>query len=161
LKETKFAIGYSIISNENHSKNLKFKFISENSLKKFVNFLIDFDWYIVGFNNIYFDNPVIIYNTLWNDDLIEQLNKKSLDLFLFLWNLTGRRLWLEAVSQALIWIKKTLSSWKEWEELLKQYQKTWDKSILEKVKSYCKNDVKMTLWILLYFLKKRKIFIDW
>ncbi len=160
LKNTKFAIWYSIISNENHSNNLKFRFISEKNLKKFVEFLLNFDWYIIGYNQISFDNPVIIYNTnLWEQEL-EILNKKSIDLFLFIWNLTGRRLWLDNVSKALVGIKKTLSSWLEGEKLLREYEKTGEKKLLEKVKNYCKNDVKMTLWVLLYFLTHNKIFID-
>jgi len=161
LKKTKFVIAYSVISNEDHSKNIKFKYINQKNLKKFVDYIINFDGYIVGYNNIYFDNPVIIYNTIWDEKIIEKINRKSLDIFLFLWNLTWRRLWLDTVSRALVWVKKTLSSWKEWEKYLKEYEKTWDTKLLEKVKNYCKNDVRMTLWILLYFITNNKIFLDW
>jgi hypothetical protein len=162
LKKTKFALAYSIISSDDHSKNLKFKYISSKNLKKFVDFLIDFDGYIVWYNNIYFDNPVIIYNTFENKpELIDKLNNKSIDIFLFIWNLTGRRLWLDNVSKSLIGIKKTLSSWKEWEEYLRQYEKTGDIKLLEKVKNYCKNDVRMTLGILLYLIANKKFFLDW
>ena len=37
-------------------------------------------------------------------------------------------------------------------QLLKEYENTGDKTLLAKVKNYCKNDVKMTLTILLYLL---------
>ncbi len=161
LRVTKFALWYSLISDEDHSKNLKFKYISEENLKKFVDYMLWFDWYIVWFNNIYFDNQVVAYNSWYWEEEIKKLNKKSLDIFLFIWNLTWKRYWLDKVSSALIWLSKTLSSWMEWEQMLKEYMKTKDESLLSKVKSYCKNDVKMTLWVLLYLLQNNILYIDW
>ncbi len=154
LKTMKFMLWYSICSNEDHFKSMKYRLVDENSIKKFVDFLLDFDWWIVGYNNIFFDNPVTIYNTenYWDEE-INILNQKSLDLFMFIRNLTGKRIWLDKVSSNLTWIGKTLSSGQEWEQYLKEYQKTWSQEAFKKVKSYCKNDVKMTLGVLLYFLE--------
>lgn len=161
LKTLKFMLAYSILSNDSHDKCMKFKLISEDNLKKFVDFLLEFDWYIVWYNNIYFDNPVIIYNVGYWQSEIENLNAKSFDLFLFLRNLTWKRMWLDYVSSSLVSIKKTLKSWLEWEELFKKYLSTWDKKLLQKVQNYCRNDVKMTLWVLLYLFKNKEIYIDW
>jgi len=61
----------------------------------------------------------------------------------------------------LISIWKTLSSWLEWTKLLIEYEKTWDKKLLTKVQNYCKNDVKMTLWVILYLMKYQKLYLDW
>ncbi len=65
------------------------------------------------------------------------------------------------MSEALIWIQKTLESWAEWEILWKKYQETWDVKYLEEFKKYCKNDVRMTAFVLLYLLHFKKIFIEW
>lgn len=160
LKNMRFMLWYSLISNDDHIKSIKYRFVWESTIKKFVDFMLDFEGYIVGFNNIYFDNPVVAYNSWYWDDEIKKLNGKSLDIFLFIRNLTGKRYSLEKVSTALISLWKTLASWQEWEEYLKQYLKTWDETLFNKVKSYCKNDVKMTLWVLLYLLKNKKVYID-
>jgi uncharacterized protein YprB with RNaseH-like and TPR domain len=76
---------------------------------------------------------------------IDILNQKSLDPFLFLWKLLGKRMSLNNVAQALISSGKTLTSGKEGEELLQQYKKTKNEKLLTKVKKYCKNDVHITL----------------
>ena len=161
LKQVKFMMWYTNISSEDHSNNIKYRYIWEKSLKKFVDFVLDFDGYIIWYNNISFDNPVIIYNVGYWQKELEILNKKSLDIFLFIWWLTGRRLWLNDVANALVNIKKTLSSWLEWEKYLKEYLKTKDSTLLNKVKNYCKNDVKMTLGVLLYLLDNNILHIDW
>lgn len=159
LKSMRFMIAYWVISNQDHNKSIKYRIIEENSIEKFVDFMINFDWWIIWYNNIYFDNPVSIYNSSKSEEYIKILNEKSIDLFLFIRNLTWKRIWLDNVSKSLLWIWKTLWSWLEWEEYLKEYVKSWNIEAYNKVKSYCKNDVKMTLWVLLYFLKNKKIHI--
>ncbi len=160
LKKMKFMLWYSALSHDDHKENVKYKLVSQDSLKRFVDYLLEFDWYIVGYNNIYFDNPVIIYNVWYTDNEIEILNKKSIDLFLFIRNMTGRRMGLDKVSSALISISKTLSSWLEWTKLLIEYEKTWDKKFLTKVQNYCKNDVRMTLGVMLYLMKYQNLYLD-
>ncbi len=44
--------------------------------------------------------------------------------------------------------------------LLKEWKKTGDKVTLKKVKDYCKQDVTITLGVLLYFLKHKKLFLE-
>jgi len=41
---------------------MKYEYIDQEGLKKFVEKMVNFDGYIVGYNNIGFDNPVCIYN---------------------------------------------------------------------------------------------------
>ncbi len=159
LRSMKFMIAYAVISNENQLKSIKYRLVDENAVKRFVDFMLDFDWWIIWYNNIYFDNPVSIYNTDYDDEKIDILNKKSIDLFLFIRNLTWKRIWLDKVSSSLLWIWKTLESWLEWEQYLKEYMQDWNQEAYKKVKSYCRNDVKMTLGVLLYFLKHNKIHI--
>ncbi|MDR0860918.1 MAG: hypothetical protein LBO09_08350 [Candidatus Peribacteria bacterium] len=57
--------------------------------------MLNFDGYIVGFNQIYFDNPVSVYNVnmdaVATAEAIKTLNEKSIDLYLFVRTLTGRR----------------------------------------------------------------------
>lgn len=160
LESMQFEVAYSIVSDEDHSDKFKYRYISKDRIKWFVDFLLDFDGFIIWYNNIHFDNPVVVYNTDYTKQEIKTINEKSLDLFLFIRNLTGRRLWLNDVASSLISVGKTLSSWQEWTDLLVQYQKTWDEKLLNKVKNYCKNDVKMTLWVLLYMLKYKRLYID-
>ena len=64
------------------------------------------------------------------------------------------------MASALVGIKKTLSSGLEGEKLLRQYKQTGDQKLLQKVKNYCKNDVRMTLGLLLYFLEFGKFSLD-
>jgi len=161
LRSMRFMMWYCVVSSEEQWDDVKYKYIEESNLNKFIDFMLDFDWYIVGYNNIYFDNPVCIYAAWVDENKIKILNEKSLDLFLFIRNLTWRRIWLDKVATALVWVSKTLSSWQEWSNLLDEYIKTQDNKILNKVKNYCRNDVKMTLWVLLYFLKYQKLYMDW
>lgn len=155
-----FKIWYATISNEKHSPSIAYKYVSEENLKRFVDFLLDFDGYIIWYNHIFFDNPVVCKNIWYTDNEIEMLNSKSLDIFLFLWNITGKRMWLDKVSKSLISIWKTLSSGQEWEEIITKYEETGDEKLLKKAKNYCRNDVKMTLWVLLYILKYQQLYID-
>jgi len=158
LKETEFLLAYSLQAEKN---KMSYEYIWKEDLWKFVKKLLEFDWYIVGYNNIFFDNPVCIYNTTKNEEDLKILNEKSLDIFVFIRNLTGKRLWLNKVWNALVWIQKTLESWKEWEILYNEYIKTWDEKLLKEFKDYCKNDVRMTALVLLYLMYYKKIFIEW
>ena len=158
LKTMKFMMAYCIWSSG--AQTMNYRYVDELSVKKFADYLLKFDWYIVWYNNIYFDNPVVGYNVWWTQDQIDILKGKSIDLFLFIWNLTKRRIWLNSVSTALLWLWKTLESWLEWENYLKQYLSSGEKKLLTKVKNYCKNDVKMTLWVFLYILEYKKLCLD-
>jgi hypothetical protein len=57
----KFILAYSMEANEQHK--MTYEYIDEEGLEAFVQKMLDWDGYIVGFNNIWFDNPVCIYNT--------------------------------------------------------------------------------------------------
>ena len=54
--------------------------------------MLDFDGYIVGFNSIAFDNIVSVYNVGGDEEDIKKINAKSIDLFLFIQAMTGKRL---------------------------------------------------------------------
>ena len=114
----------------------------------------------IGYNQIYFDNPVSVYNAWLSKNEVEILNQKSLDLYVFFMQLTGRRMWLNKVSDSLVWVKKTLDSWADVESLWKERKINNDNKILKKIQEYCKNDVRMTALVLLYLLHFKKVDID-
>lgn len=160
LKSMKFMIAYMIDSKDLKKWEVpKYKFVWRTSVDKFVDYLYNYDGYIVWYNNISFDNPVIVYNSSFEnkDKIIEELNRKSIDLFYVYSKIFWKRIWLDTVSSNIVWVSKTLSSWAEGSNLLKEYEKTQDQKLLTKVKNYCKNDVKMTLTIFLYLLFNWKI----
>ena len=161
LKETKFMIGYVIdsLDFEKTGQAPKYKYVSRTNLDKFVEYLVNYDGYIIGYNNIAFDNPVVVYNSSFEnkEELIEKINQKSIDLFYVYSKIFWKRVWLNQVATNIVGVSKTLSSWAEWSQLLKIYDETNDQQALNKVKNYCKNDVKMTLTILLYLLFNGKI----
>ncbi len=157
LKEAKFIIAY-MITTQPHT--CKFQYIWPSDYQRLFDFLIDFPGYIIGYNHIYFDNPVLAHNAKASKKEIEILNKKSIDPFLFINNKTGKKIWLNHLSQALIWLSKTLESWQQAEVLYNQYLETQDENYMKELKKYCKNDVKMTLLVMIYFLKFQKINID-
>ena len=164
LDNTKFMLAYSIDSKDFEMGSApKYKYIDQEKVDKFVDFLLNYDWLIVWYNNVWFDNVVIVKNSSFEDKekIIETINKKSLDLFLVLQRLLWRRLWLNMVATDIIWVSKTLSGWGEWMNLLKEYEATGDKAVLAKVKNYCRNDVKMTLLVLLYLMFNGKINYEW
>lgn len=142
-----------------------YRYIDNDNLYKFLEFMLEFDGYIIWFNSLAFDNPVTVYSALQaNNSFTEEsyesylakLNTKSLDIFQFVRNLTDKRMWLNRLSRALVGVGKTLESGKEWEGLRKQYQEEWDEKALKTLKDYCKNDVKMTylcLWYILFYKK--------
>lgn len=159
LKETKFLLAYNMHTTS--SNKMTYEYIDPAGIKAFVQKMLDFDWYIVGFNSIAFDNIVSVYNAGGTEEDIKKINAKSIDLFLFIQAMTGKRLWLNKVAEALVNVSKTLSSWVEWEALYKKYQEENDLEALETFKQYCKNDVRMTMLIFLYLMHAQKIFIEW
>ena len=157
MKNITFEIGYSIQSNDK-----VYKLTEKDKLKKFVDYMLEFNGYIVGFNNIHFDNPVCAYNCWYWEQEIKILNEKTIDLYQIVYNLTGKRMWLNKISTNLLSLSKTLEKWwMEWDKLLKAYNETGDKKAYSKVKEYCKNDVKMTLAVMLYFMREGNLYIDW
>lgn len=158
VTQQKFIMAYAAQPTENNK--MKYEYIDTTNLNEFVQKLLDFDGYIVGFNSISFDNPVIVHNIKWTQEMIQELNKKSLDIFTFLYHSTGKKIWLNKVSSALVGVGKTLDSWLEWVNLYKQYLKTGDEKLLNTFKAYCKNDVKMTILTLLYLIHYKKIHIE-
>lgn len=159
LKEVKFSVAYSMEPNEQNK--MTYEYISRENLKEFVQKMINFDWYIVWFNNIRFDNPVCIYNVWLSDEETKILNEKSIDLYVLISSISGKRMWLNKVSEALVGVSKTLESWAEWETLFQKYLETWEEEYLETLKKYCKNDVRMTALVFLYLMHFKKIYIEW
>ena len=141
---------------------MEYSCIMMEDLKEFVQKLINFDWYIIWYNQIYFDNPVSVYNAWLTNDEVKILNEKSLDLYVFFQQLTGRRMWLNKLSDSLVWVSKTLDSWADVESLWKERKEKDDKKILKKIQEYCKNDVRMTALVLMYLLHFQKVDLeDW
>lgn len=158
LKETKFLLAYAMYPNIENK--MTYEYIDQDGLKKFVQKMLDFKWYIVGFNSIAFDNMVSVYNIEWSEEDIQRLNDKSIDLFLFVRAISGKRIGLNKIAEALVNVSKTLSSWAEWEVLYKQYIDHNDLKALEEFKKYCKNDVRMTTLVFLYLMHFKKLFIE-
>lgn len=154
----KFLLAYSMSP---WDQKMEYKYIDIDSLKEFGEYLLNFDGYIIWFNSFAFDNPITAKQSWLTEEQLEQINNKSLDIFYFIRNLTGKRIWLNKLSEALIWIQKTLESWAEWETLRKKYKETWDQKYLEEFKKYCKNDVRMTAFCLIYLLHFKKVYIEW
>lgn len=159
LKHMKFILAYSMEANEQHK--MTYEYIDEEGLEAFVQKMLDWDGYIVGFNNIWFDNPVCIYNTWRSDEDLQRLNEKSIDLYVLIHSLTGKRMGLNKVSEALVAVSKTLASGLEGEKLYKEFLETGDTELMETFKQYCKNDVRMTALVFLYLMHYQKVFIEW
>lgn len=157
LRSAKFLLAYAMYP---HGEKMEYQCIMQEDLKGFVDKMLAFDGYIVGFNQIWFDNPVSVWNAGYGDSEIEILNQKSIDLYVFFQKLTKRRIWLNKLSEALVGVQKTLSSGAEGEVLWNKYHETGDKKYLEDFKKYCKNDVRMTALVMFYFLHYKKIFMD-
>ena len=158
LSQMKFTLAYSM--EPNSQNKMTYEYIDPNNLDSFVQKMLDFDGYIVWYNNIWFDNPVCIFNTeRWPEDL-QKLNEKSIDLYVLIHALTGKRMWLNKVSEALVGVSKTLESGAEGEVLYQKYLESGDEKHLETLKQYCKNDVRMTALVLLYLMYYKKVFIE-
>lgn len=155
-----FEMWYALDTAQEDEKASQFYYVDESNVHKFCDHLLAYDGWLIGYNHIGFDNPVILKHAWYSDAEIASLNQKSIDPFLFLYWLTGRRMSLNSVASSLISVGKTLASWKEGMQLLKEYKETGDKKTLEKVKAYCKNDVYITHGVLLYFLKYQQLNVD-
>lgn len=158
LKETKFLLAYAM--HPTAGNKMTYEYVDQEWLKAFVQKMLNFDGYIVWFNSIAFDNIVSVYNVWGTDEDIKKLNGKSIDLFLFVRAMTGKRLGLNKIAEALVNVSKTLTSGAEWEVLYKKYLEENDLDALEEFKKYCKNDVRMTMLIFLYFMHFKKLFIE-
>lgn len=158
LKETQFLLAYAM--HPTAGNKMTYEYIDKEGLSAFVQKMLNFDGYIVGFNSIAFDNMVSVYNVWGSEEDIKILNEKSIDLFLFVQSMTGKRLGLNKIAAALVNVTKTLTSWTEWEVLYKKYIEENDLEALESFKKYCKNDVRMTMLIFLYFMHFKKLFIE-
>ena len=158
VTQQKFIMAYAAQPWENNK--MEYEYVDQTNLQQFVQKLLDFDGYIVWYNSISFDNPVIINNIDGNQEMIDKLNQKSLDLFTFLYHSINKKIGLNKVASSLVWVGKTLESWLEWSNLYKEYLKNGDIALLNKFKKYCKNDVKMTILVLLYFIYYKKLHIE-
>lgn len=158
LSQMKFTLAYAM--EPNAQNKMTYEYIDAENLQDFVQKMLDFDGYIVWYNSIRFDNPVCIFNTGRSQEDLQKLNEKSIDLYVLIRTLTGKRMWLNKVSEALVGISKTLESWAEWEALYKKFLESWDEKHLEELKQYCKNDVRMTALVLLYLMHFKKVFIE-
>lgn len=157
IKQTEFWIAYAMQPKNN---TVEYTYVDKANLKEFAQYMIDFDGYIIGFNNIFFDNPVTLYNAWLGEEEIKLINQKSIDLFTFVSNMTGKRMGLNKIASALVGIEKTQESWAQAGNLYKKYLETGDEKLLNEFKDYCKNDVKMTALVLRYMLHYQKIYID-
>lgn len=155
LKSHEFTVWYMLDSTSG-----SYKYISKDAAKRFADFLLGYEWWIVAFNQLGFDNEVLIHNVWYWPEELAILNEKSVDIFYFIWNKLKRKIWLNKISEALIGVKKTLADWLEWSRLYKEYLETGDEKLLNTVKNYCKNDVKMTLLVFLYLVKYKKLLLD-
>ncbi len=142
-------------------QKMDYKYIWQDWLQEFAQKLLDFDWYIIWFNSFAFDNPITMKQWWFGEEELEIINKKSLDIFYFIRNITWKRIGLNKLSETFIGIQKTLESGTEWEVLWKKYKETGDENFLNEFKKYCKNDVRMTAFVLLYLLHFKKVFIEW
>jgi len=141
-------------------QKMDYKYIGQYDLQSFAQKLLDFDGYIIWFNSFAFDNPITMKQWWFGEEELKIINKKSLDIFYFIRNITGKRIGLNKISEAFVWIQKTLESGTEGEVLRKKYKDTGDEKFLNEFKQYCKNDVRMTAFVLLYLLHFKKVFIE-
>lgn len=161
ITDQHFEMAYYISTDDQHTQDdFRYHYIDAGGARSFCDLLLGYDGYIIWYNQIWFDNPVLATNAWYGEEEIRILNEKSIDPFLFLRELTGKRMSLNNVASALISTGKTLSSGKEGEMLLQQYKKTWDKATLQKVKNYCKNDVHITFGVFLYLLSYNALHVE-
>ncbi len=155
-----FEMAYSV-STQDVTKGLQYNYIDRVSMHRYLDYLLEYPGWIIGYNHIWFDNPVLINNVPWYGQAeLEILNKKSIDPFLLLHKLLRRRLKLTKVAESLVSMGKTLDSWAEGAKLLQDWKNTGDEKTLRIVKKYCKNDVRITLGVFLYLLEHKKIHIE-
>lgn len=159
LSSQHFEMAYSV-STDDISKGLKYTYIDRISMQRYADYLLEYPGWIIGYNHIGFDNPVLIQNVWYGEAELEILNMKSIDPFLLLYKLLRRRLKLSKVAESLVSMWKTLDSGAEGARLLQERKENGDEKVLRKVKNYCKNDVRITLWVFLYLLENKKIHIE-
>ena len=82
IRSAKFIIAYAASPEPvaEGDTNMKYECVMIEDLKDFVDKMLAFDGYIVGFNQIWFDNPVSLWNAGYGEKEIEILNNKSIDL---------------------------------------------------------------------------------
>ncbi len=160
LKDQHFEMAYSV-STDDVSTWLKYQYIDRVSMHRYLDYLLEYPGWIIWYNHIWFDNPVLIQNVWYGQTELDILNKKSIDPFLLLRKLLKKRLKLSKVAESLVSMWKTLDSWAEGAALLQEWKKTQDEKTLRVVKKYCKNDVRITLGVFLYLLEHKKVHIEW
>ncbi len=99
---------------------------------------------LVGYNSDHFDIPIL--NRYYAGDLTKF---RSIDLLKEIRNVLGRRLKLDGVAEATLGKKKSGNGL--------EAMKWWAQGEVEKVKSYCLDDVKITDEIYQYALKNKKL----
>lgn len=158
--EQQFAIGYAIDSQEDHTNELVYRYVDRDGLRAFAQYLLEYPWWVVWFNQISFDNPITMLQAWYSSADLAVVQAKSLDPFQLVRGMTGRRMSLQAMATALIDAWKTLSSGAEGQELLDKWFLDGDIKALEKVKAYCKNDVSITLGVFLYMIRYQRVDLD-
>lgn len=162
LTQTVFYIGYAYIVQGGKGS---YRVIEQDTISKFLDYLVKFNGYIIGFNSLAFDNPVTVHQGLTFSDrfseaeyerLLAIIDEKSLDLYQFVSGLTKKRIGLNKLSRSLVGLGKTLESGKEAEVLWKAHEQG-DKKAMKTLKEYCKNDVRMTYLALWYLLLYKKL----
>jgi uncharacterized protein YprB with RNaseH-like and TPR domain len=158
--EQEFAIAYAIDSSEDHTEKLSYQYIDRDGLRAFAQQLLDYPGWVVGFNQISFDNPITMLQAGFSIEDLAIVQAKSLDPFQLVRGMTGRRMSLQAMATALIDAGKTLSSGAEGQDLLDKWFRDGNIKALEKVKEYCKNDVQITLGVFLYMIRYQSVDLD-
>lgn len=154
LKSHQLTVGYFL-----DSTSASYKLITADNAQKFVDHMLAFDGYIVGFYNIGFDNPVMLYNTTFTPEDLDTLNRKSIDICFFVQNILGKRMGLNKLAEALVGAKKSLADGGlEASKLYKEYLEDGDAKKMTALKKYCKQDVHMTHLLFLYLLKYQALF---
>ena len=99
---------------------------------------------LIGFNSISFDVPIL--NKYYPGDLTKI---RSLDLLVEVYNALGRRLRLQSLAEATLGVGKSGDGLKaiEW----------WSQGLVEKVKEYCIQDVRVTRGLYDYALEHGKL----
>lgn len=155
-----FALAYLLDTAQDTGQALGYEYVDEAWLAAFGQRLLDYDGWIIGFNHISFDNPVVMEQAWFSAAQLAIVQQKSVDPFQLVRRLTGRRMSLNAMATALLGLGKTLSSGAEGQQLLEKRQKNNDQKALQKVKEYCKNDVEITLGVFLYMLHYKDLHLE-
>ncbi len=117
---------------------------------------------VIGFNHLYFDYEVLLgyYKGSEQEALLAKLeSQKNLDLLIAIHKKIGKRVRLDNVASATLEIGKSADgldalAW------YKKYQETADETYLEKIATYCQQDVKVTRDLYLHGLEKGYIYYE-